>query len=428
MTRSPMASSILSLLELLRGEKEFVAHAHRVYGDGELSRTDYLLVDSAQPCTVHEAFKSLRWGGQVVWVEPNPVLAEEALRQFEAYDEFVIEQNLEQFETDDGLLWWFSVRKVSLEWGDDHDNRFTFDLELVWLEKPGTYAVRKSVPDESVLVERIRQRHPGLDDEAVEVRSEWLAESFLPILLRREARTLRALRAALPKKWRSRVPKIYDVEREAGGRAQSITMSWLRNAVGEEPLTHLEFAQQAAELLKHVHAAGVLHLDLRPDNTVVTRKGVGFIDFGSAYRQRDKARNPEALAKIYEQVAQGSEVQKKMGRMLEQDRVTNPTIVAAKDALDAAVDLFSLALQLNNPLANPAFETLVTYDPQSEISEALHQLSDEILCPDSAEGASIQSVADVCERLNQFQSQPVDVPSPFTWMDAGSTPNQIGMQ
>lgn len=44
----------------------------------------------------------------------------------------------------------------------------------------------------------------------------------------------------------------------------------------------LEFARQIAGALEDVHAAGMLHRDVKPDNVILTARGAVLIDFGSA--------------------------------------------------------------------------------------------------------------------------------------------------
>jgi serine/threonine protein kinase len=66
------------------------------------------------------------------------------------------------------------------------------------------------------------------------------------------------------------------------------------------PLTQLEFARQSAELLAALHdAAGVMHLDLRLDNFVITDHGVGFVDFGSAVRVGEEFPEASLLSNLF---------------------------------------------------------------------------------------------------------------------------------
>ncbi|MDX1563938.1 MAG: hypothetical protein R3236_00970 [Phycisphaeraceae bacterium] len=387
------------------GDREFDTYAHQTSLAEADHKTDYLLIDPDQPCSAKQIFDRLRWGGQALWIDPDPIGIEEVLRDLEEYEEFVVERNLEAVETEQGQAWCFALRKVRLDWGDDHDYRFTFEVELVWDEDARQYHVRKSVPEEDLLLQRIQQLHPELDEAKLKQRAEWLGQSFLPIILRREARTMKALREALPETWQGRVPQVFHVEKLEGGRAESVTMQWLRNGPSGKPRGHLAFVRQIADLLSHIHAAGFLHLDLRPDNTVLMPEGVGFVDFGSAYRTNEQKANSEAVTKIYRQVAQGSEVQKKLGQLIEQKLVTNPVLCKAHGQMHEGVDLFSLALQLNHPLVNPAFEGLVDYDPDSPETKALCELSDRILKPDPHLAPPIGSVAEVCVRLDQIAHQ-----------------------
>ena len=82
---------------------------------------------------------------------------------------------------------------------------------------------------------------------------------------------------------------------------QTLYLKWLRNSRAT-PLSQLEFACQSADLLSAIHdRAGIIHLDLRLDNFVITENGVGFVDFGLCDRLDTQVRRRQLsyLAAIY---------------------------------------------------------------------------------------------------------------------------------
>ncbi len=71
----------------------------------------------------------------------------------------------------------------------------------------------------------------------------------------------------------------------------------------------MEFARQAAELLHVLHdRAGVIHLDLRLDNFVLTEHGVGFVDFGSAVRCGEDLKANPMLGTIFGELMKTSQI------------------------------------------------------------------------------------------------------------------------
>ncbi len=117
----------------------------------------------------------------------------------------------------------------------------------------------------------------------IERRARNFTEKIFPLFLTREAAMLKVLERNLPPEYVGRFPRCLAVERDARGYVQRLWMNWLRNA--GEPLSQIEFATQFAELLQVLHdRVGIVHLDLRLDNVVITEQGVGFVDFGSAVR------------------------------------------------------------------------------------------------------------------------------------------------
>ena len=92
---------------------------------------------------------------------------------------------------------------------------------------------------------------------------------------------------------------------------------------GGKPLSQLEFARQAADLLRVMHdKAGVIHLDLRLDNVVITDKGVGFVDFGSAVREGENIKGNPLLSTIFDELMRTSQIQRMLEKMTTDGTVT----------------------------------------------------------------------------------------------------------
>src|SRR5262249_17158979 len=143
------------------------------------------------------------------------------------------------------------------------------------------------------------------DDETLRRRARKFTDKIFPVFLTRETAMLKLLQRDLPEKFRKRVPRLLSAETDATGFTRRLRMNWLRNcqpASGSfrHPLSQLEFARQAAELLAALHdAAGIMHLDLRLDNVVITEHGVGFVDFGSSVRVGESFAEESLLSSLF---------------------------------------------------------------------------------------------------------------------------------
>ena len=99
----------------------------------------------------------------------------------------------------------------------------------------------------------------------------------------------------------------------------------------------------------------VIHLDLRLDNFVITPQGVGFVDFGSAVRVGEAFPEASLLSNLFGEMMRTSQIQRMLGKMSESGQITSEEIRAGYHRVDKAVDFFYLAVQINNPHANPDF-------------------------------------------------------------------------
>ena len=99
----------------------------------------------------------------------------------------------------------------------------------------------------------------------LEKRAKKFVEQIFPLFLTREAAMLKVIDRDVPQPYRGRFPHIVHMEKDSRGYVQKLWTSWLRN--GGQPITQLQFAKQAAELLHVLHdRINIIHLDLRMDN------------------------------------------------------------------------------------------------------------------------------------------------------------------
>lgn len=107
----------------------------------------------------------------------------------------------------------------------------------------------------------------------------------------------------------------------------------------------LEFAQQSVELLRALHEKiGLLHLDLRLENFVITEQGVGFVDFGSAVRVDEDFSQNTILRILIAEMLAASQIHKNMKRLQAQSRVTSSLFWNCYQKISIAIDLFYLAV------------------------------------------------------------------------------------
>jgi serine/threonine protein kinase len=237
---------------------------------------------------------------------------------------------------------------------------------------------------------RLQEKFPEAEEETLRRRARKFTEKIFPVFLTRETAMLKLLQRDMPAKFRERVPRVLGAETDEAGFTRTLRMNWLRNArpiakgwKGHgAPLSQLEFARQAAELLAALHDnVGIIHLDLRLDNVVITEQGVGFVDFGSAVRVGEEFPEASLLWNLFDEMMRTSQIQRMLGKMAESGEVTSEEITASHERIDKAVDFFYLAVQINNPLSNPDFQGLVEYDPESREARELAHLTERILRP-----------------------------------------------
>lgn len=378
---------------------------------------DYLAAVGGDVDTPADVFDHLRWGGQFIYLSSDQGQVIAMLRACQEHGGFAIDHGSDSFRAPlfglpipslPGIgrkMHFMVARRVTLLPPGQVSDRFTFDVRLAQRKPPERdYVVMKQVPPYYRIVQRLRERFPEASPDVLLSRAEKLVERVFPVFLTREAAFLQLLQRDLPPAYRDRVPQVIGVKNGADGLVHKLYMTWRR--VGGEPLSQLEFARQAADLLRCLHdTVGVMHLDLRLDNFVITPDGVGFVDFGSAVRVGEDLKQSPMLRSLFDEMMSTSQIQITLGRMKNTGRLTSDVILSAHGKVDKAVDLFYLALMISRPTSNPELLPLIKYVPDSEEAKRISMLTAAILRPKNPHRPGIISAADVLKGLNRIAQQ-----------------------
>jgi len=384
---------------------------------------DFLFAGPGEPHLPADMFRRLRWGGVFACVGDS---ATRLLRDAEAFANHpgfhvetpVTAAHASRFGvripglTPSGLF--FAVRKTHLILPTQHTDRFTYDVELAppppsvtpqrrFTDEPNAnYVVVKRVPDEQALTHRLRAKFPDANPDDLAARAHKFVDHVFPTFLTREAAFLKILERDLPEAYRSRVPRLLDVDKDERGFVRTLRMNWLRT--GTTRFTQLDFARQAAELLSVIHDhARVMHLDLRLDNFVLTDEGVGFVDFGSAVRIGEDLKQSPMLTSLFSEMMRTSQIQRMLGHMIQRGDVHNPAFTAAHHNVSPALDSYYLAVTINRPRHNPIFAHLVEHDKNSPQAKALASLTAAVLRPKAVHKAEYKTAADILRGIDRIE-------------------------
>ncbi len=398
--------------KVLAADPEYRLFGHNTVVFGTEGMADFLLCGPGDLQIPDQAFERMRWGGVVIVVSHDQSEVRKLHEVFAERREYRIERTPTPISV--GLVpgfkknfYYFTARKVFIVRPGEFSDRFTNHVELIPdANEENGYAVLKVVPEQKQMEQRLAMRFPDLDREDVAERARTFTHNVFPLFLTRETGILKVLEKYLPEQYKHRVPRVISHEKNESGYVTKFAMSWLRNSTGgEPPIKQLEFAKQMSDMLRALHdTARVIHLDLRPDNLVITRHGVGFIDFGSSVRIGEDLSKSKVLMKMFEQVMITSQIQRTLGQMSQSGVVTSRVIRDGYRKVDKAVDLFFMTLQMNQPLANPDFKGLIDFTPDSTEAKALSQLTGLILKPREAENPLYQTAADVYRGILQIES------------------------
>ncbi|MBB6429820.1 phosphotransferase [Algisphaera agarilytica] len=372
---------------------------------------DIRLAGPGEPKQPDEVFERLRWGGLFACVDPNPERVGKIMQAYDNKNGFVLEQGFDELWGGPlGLripgvtprAYCFVARKTHLVPPGQVTDRFTFDVKLAEDDSQSSgFCVRKQVPTIDNLSRRLACKYPDLDLIDIRVRAEKLVNEIFPIFLTREAKALDKLQRTLPEAFRTRVPRPLRIVKNDKGFVTRLDMNWLRN--GGQPITQIEFARQSLELLSMLHDhAKLMHLDLRPDNLVITPEGVGFIDFGSSAQIDEDLQASPVLHELFDQMMRTSHIQRVLGQMVENGEVTNEALAAVQGKADPSVDTFYLAVQINHPQTNPELERLIDYQPLGESARALESLTASILKPINPGLSDFKTAADILRGVNRI--------------------------
>ena len=376
---------------------------------------NYLLATNDQPHDPVAVFERLRWGGEFVYISPDPREVAELPPKF-AERGYTSVKGPAFVRTGWGVplisrkAHYFVARKTMLVQPREFSDRFTYHVELERRDvqtdgPPGTdrWVVRKEIPTFERILARLKFKAPALPQSTLERRAKKFAEQIFPLFLTREAAMLRIIERDCPREYLHRFPKIVALEKDSKGYVQRLWTTWLRN--GGSPLPQIEFAKQAADLLHILHdRIGIIHLDLRMDNMVITENGVGFIDFGSAVRVNENIHGNAVLSTLFGELMRTSQIQRMMDRMATAGSLTSHVIREAHQRVDKAVDLFYLAVQIAQPTSTPELRELVKYEKFSPEAMELSRLNNAILRPPNPARPRFRTARDVLDEILRIEA------------------------
>jgi tRNA A-37 threonylcarbamoyl transferase component Bud32 len=362
------------------------------------------------------AFDRLRWGGQYVCVSSRKPDITALPEKFSEVG-FLVERDPAYVRTEWGLplispkAHYFVARKTTLVRPREFSDRFTYHVQLERRENahaegpPGTehWVVRKEVPAYDRILTRLRAKAPDLPLTTLERRAKKFSEQIFPLFLTREAAMLKIIERDCPREFLHHFPRVVDLEKDENGYVQRMWTTWLRN--GGRTLSQLEFARQAAELVHILHdRIGIIHLDLRMDNLVITEHGVGFVDFGSAVRVNENIHGNAVLSTLFGELMRTSQIQRMLDRMSTAGSVTSRIIREAYQRVDKAVDLFYLAVQISQPTANPDIRELIKFEKFSPDAVGLAGLTEAILRPPNPNQPRFKTARDVRDEILRIEA------------------------
>lgn len=401
--------------QVFSSDMEFRSHYDPAAADRPGATTDFLFATPLDEHHPTRVFDRLRWGGQFVFIAPDHRQVEGLAHVF-ARKGYLLDRPPAALRQPCRLLgvpipllgrrvFYFAARKMHLVLPGTYSDRFTYDVHLEKTAGPEhPFAVVKRVPDLESITERLAQRTGGADAELIRNRARRLHQTIFPVFLTREAAFLKILQRDLPDEDRRRVPACFGVQKDDRGMVQELKLNWMRKT--DHTLSQLDFALQAADLLRKIHEqARVIHLDLRLDNFVITRHGVGFVDFGSAARVGENIAASPFLNHLFTEIMRTSQIQRMLDHFTGTGFVTSEVITRSRRQVDKAIDLFYLAVQIDQPHSNPYTAELVRYEPGSEESLRISKLTEQVLRPADPRKPQYSSAREVLEALEQLREQ-----------------------
>ncbi len=394
--------------------KRFAVRRHAGESLTDTRRSDCLFATPDDDHQPEQVFDRLRWGGQFVFMSPRQWQVAETAQLFHGKGGFVIDQGPGRAtRTLCGIplpvgkpVHYFTARRVDLVPPGEYTDRFTFSVKLAKKSRlADDYIVCKQMPSYGSVVARLRRKFPDASLSNLESRARKLVDRVFPVFLTREAAFLQLLQRDLPPEYRSRFPRLLAVDKKEDGLVRKFYMNWMRMGNARK-LTQIQFASQSAELLRVLHdEVGIIHLDLRLDNVVITPEGVGIVDFGSAVRVDEDLSESPMLRSLFDEMMSTSQIQKTLGKMRDSGRLTSTMFINAYQKVDKAVDLFYLALQMNRPHLNPDFVDLIEHDPESDDAKRIRLLTEAVLRPKDPGRPTYISAGDLVRGLRRVEAK-----------------------
>ncbi len=458
---SPLLRAVAGRVLVSEADRQRFARSQRQAGAAGVR--DYEFTTDFARCRPDLAFDRLRWGGQLVFASHQPREVDELLSYYRGKPEWRIEHEpglasgagmpraLSGGALSGGALpgagagvvvtpvmpmlgrlprwampgstrrlverrgYFMIVRKVLLDPLSRLSARHSYDVSLIRMEgppdprdAPDGWVVRKRVPSVEQAMSRLVQTCPNVATSRLAEIAAKLVRKVFPVFLTREAAFLKLLQRDLPASMRGRTPRVMSMETDERGLVRSMTLSWLR--LGGEPMPQLTFARQLADLVRALHeAVGVLHLDLRLDNLVVSETGVGLVDFGSSIRVGEHTAANPMIDTLLREMLQASQITADLGRQRSKGMVCSTLFDGLPYPPTAAFDLFALVTNMTRPHDNPDLKGLVTYDRESREAIRLSRLRRAVLRPAreaSDDGRAVVDVHGLCEALGVETDRP----------------------
>jgi hypothetical protein len=406
---------------------------------------DVLLAAEDEPHDPEQAFGQLRWGGEFIYISRDRREVAVLPEKFRDRGYAIVRGPASvrsgwRIPLFSPKVHYLIARKTALIAPREFSDRFTYQVELEHRDLPsrdgaaerGTdhWVVRKEIPTFERVLARLQFKAPDVAPGVIERRARKFVDQIFPLFLTREAAMLKIIERDCPREFLHRFPRVVDVQKDAKGYVHKLWTTWIRN--GGQPLSQLQFARQSAELLHILHdRIGIIHLDLRMDNMVITEGGVGFVDFGSAVRVNENIHGNAVLSTLFGELMRTSQIQRMMDRMSTAGSLTSSIIREAYQQVDKSVDVFYLAMQISQPTANPDIRDLVLYDKYSPEAVELAHLTGEILRPSNPEHPRYRSARDVLQEILRIEAklkaghtprvvittpqEPVEKPKVFIW-------------
>ncbi len=381
---------------------------------------DWYFVGPSASVTPDTVFHRLRWGGQAVLAAVTQRQADALLAEFEGREEWNVDAEPRPVELGRSAGWkpWekprgyaLVVRKVLRELPQSPTFRPSYDVRLVpKADDPNGYCVQKRIPPPEQIRRRLMQNLPAdqrPDDEGLRRMIRKLLHKVFPLFLTREAGFLKILQRDLPERWRQSVPDVFGLEYDDKGYVSCMRSRWLR--LGGDLIRPLDYAQQACELLRVLHEqVGIVHLDLRLDNFLITEDGIKLVDFGSSLRRGEDIAQSPILTKLFVEMLSASQIRRDLLRMIEKGHITSAAFANAYSPPGPAADLFSVVNNFGRLDDHGDFRGLTVRDPQQDAF--LTRLRREVFRPVDAKNPTVFRLRELCHALHEEPTRARPVP------------------